>query len=97
MSEKKDIIKTILIVWIIAATGYVAMDVWNDYKIKGIQAAYQQGQKETIAQVINQAKNGQCQPFDVSDGENKIQILDASCLAQTQQNNLPTIVDGDTK
>lgn len=85
MSEKKDIIKTILIVWIIATTGYVAMDVWNDYKIKGIQAAYQQGQKETIAQVINQMKNGQCQPFDISDGEGKTQIVDASCLPQAQR------------
>lgn len=97
MSEKKDIIKTILIVWIIATTGYVAMDVWNDYKIKGIQAAYQQGQKETIAQVISQAKNGQCQPFDVSDGENKTQIMDASCLSQAQQTDLSVGAENSTK
>lgn len=97
MSEKKDIIKTILIVWVIATTGYVAMDVWNDYKIKGIQAAYQQGQKETIAQVINQAKNGQCQPFDVSDGEGKTQIVDASCLSQAQQADLPMDVENGAK
>ena len=77
---KKEILKTILIIWLFAATSYVVFNEWNSYKAKGIQAAYQQGITDTIGKLINQTQQNPCQPVDVSLQDKKIQVVDATCL-----------------
>ena len=79
---KQDILKTILIVWLFAATGYILFDLYNGYKIKGIQAAYQQGFSESIDQIIQQMQKSGCAPFEIQNGEAKAKIVDAQCLPQ---------------
>ena len=81
-SGKQDIIKTIIIIWFIAATGYVLADQYNGYKIRGIQAAYQQGFSESIDQIMQQMQKSGCAPFEIQNGEAKAKIVDAQCLPQ---------------
>jgi hypothetical protein len=80
--SKQEIGKTLLIAWFVVATLYVGYDLWNDYKIKGINAAYEAGMENVITKIVTQTAEGQCQPFDVTSGETKVQIIDASCSAQ---------------
>lgn len=82
---KNDILKTIVIIWLFAATSYVVFNEWNSYKEKGIQAAYQQGMTDTIGKLIDQTQKNPCQPVDVSLQNTKIQVVDAKCLQQTEQ------------
>lgn len=77
---KKEILKTILIIWLFAATTYVIWNEWSAYKVQGIQAAYQQGYTEAIGQLIDQTQKTPCQPVDVNLQDNKIQVVDAKCL-----------------
>jgi uncharacterized lipoprotein YajG len=83
--NKQDILKTLLIIWFVGATGYVAYDIYASYKIRGMQAAYNQGYADSISQVIDQTEKNQCQPLDIHNADKKIQTVDARCLpAQTQ-------------
>jgi hypothetical protein len=80
---KREILKTVVIIWLFTATSYVIYNEWNAYKVKGIQAAYQQGVAETIGQLIDQTQKNQCQPVDVNLQDKKIQVVDAKCLGAT--------------
>jgi len=91
---KKEILKTILIIWLFAATSYVVYNEWNNYKIKGIQTAYQQGTMDTITQLINQMQKSPCQPIDVSLSGNKIQVVNATCLPAAQTAPQPASTAG---
>jgi hypothetical protein len=86
---KREILKTILIVWLFAATSYVVYNEWNSYKTKGIDQAYQQGRIETITQLIDQTTKNGCQPVDVNLQDKKIQVVDATCLSQAALQQFP--------
>jgi len=86
---KNDIPKTIVIIWLFAATGYVVFNEWSGYKEKGIQAAYQQGVADTVSKLIDQAQKNPCQPIDVNLQDKKIQIVDAKCLPASQTAQQP--------
>lgn len=78
--NKEDIIKIILTVWFIVATIYVGYDIWNDYKIIGVQKAYNQGIEDMTVKVIDEIGKTGCDPVDVYAGEKKTQIVNAQCL-----------------
>jgi hypothetical protein len=82
MERRNEIFKTIVIIWIVAATGYVVFDLWSDYKVKGIQAAYQTGKNETIQQLIDEVKKNGCQPLGITKDQQTLQVINADCLGQ---------------
>jgi hypothetical protein len=82
--NKQDIFKTIIIIWFIATTSYVAYDQYSDYKIKGIQAAYQSGYGAAIDDLINKSKESQCQSFEVAKDSDKVSLVNTDCLKQTE-------------
>ncbi|HEX8974270.1 MAG TPA: hypothetical protein VF817_02160 [Patescibacteria group bacterium] len=82
---RQDVIKTVLIIWFLAATGYVIWDQYQGFKIRGMQASYQQGYGDAINQVIDQAKKEGCQPFEVRSNETKVQVVSGQCLQQANQ------------
>lgn len=81
---KQDILKILTIMWFVAATGYVAYDQYLGYKVRGMQAAYQQGYADSVAQLIGEAEKNQCQPFEVKKDDKKIQLVNGQCLQQAQ-------------
>src|SRR5689334_22528737 len=86
---KQDIIKTVIIVWFMATTGYVIFDQYNTYKVRGIQAAYQQAYADSVDQLIAQTQKNQCTPFEVHNGEKKITVVSGECVAQQQPQQAP--------
>lgn len=78
--NKQDIFKTVLIIWFVAATGYVIYDQYASYKVLGIQAAYQQGYTDSVSRLIAEAEKSQCQPFEVRKDETKISLVNGQCL-----------------
>jgi predicted negative regulator of RcsB-dependent stress response len=90
MLNKQEIIKTIAIIWILGSILYIGYDTWNDYKIRGIQQAYQAGIDDSMKQIFDKNKESQCkQPIEISFQGNKLNIIDIACLQQpkeTEQN-----------
>jgi len=86
MFSGKEFIKTVVIVWIIGSIIYIGFDIWNDYKIKGIQQAYQSGVTDSIKQIFDKSQASQCkQPVEITLGDNKMEIVDVNCLKQAQR------------
>ena len=82
--SKQDIIKTLVIIWFVATTGYVIYDIYEGYKIRGIKAAYEAGYAESIDQLIKESEKG-CQPIDVNKADKKIQLVNAQCMQSAEQ------------
>lgn len=81
--NKQDVFKTALIIWFIAATGYVAYDQYLGYKVRGMQAAYQQGATDATKQLFDKSQAGQCkETVTVTLGESKLELIDVKCLQQ---------------
>lgn len=88
--EKKDILKTFFILWFVLATGYVLYDQYLEYKLRGMQASYQQGIADSVSQLIEQTQKSGCVPFEVTKDKEKIQLVDGQCLQQSQIPNQQT-------
>lgn len=84
MTTKTEIIRTVLVVWFLAATIYVAYDIWNEYEVKGIKAAYQEGVENTVNELISQVEKSGCDPIDVYSGDKKLQLVSYVCLSGMQ-------------
>lgn len=69
-------------VWLVAATLYMAYDLWSSYQSRLAKRHYQAGLAEAVSQVIAQAEQSQCQPFEVYSGEKKVFLLDIQCLSK---------------
>ena len=79
--NKQDVAKTVLIIWFIAATGYVAYDQYLGFKVRGMQAAYQQGITDAAKQIFDKSQAGQCkEAVTITLGENKLEFIDVKCL-----------------
>jgi hypothetical protein len=80
--NKQDVMKTVLIIWFVGATIYVAYDLYAGYKIRGMQQAYQTGYATSVDDLIKKAEGSQCQPFEVQKDGKKIQLVNGQCLQQ---------------
>jgi hypothetical protein len=83
--NKQDVLKTVLILWFVATTCYVAYDQYASYKVKGISQAYNSGYVAAIDELIKKTKESGCQPFEVTKDEEKVSIVDNSCLSAQAQ------------
>lgn len=90
MISRNDIVKTLLIIWFVASTGYVIVDLYVGYRIRGIQAAYQNGYVSSVSDFLKKLQDNKCQPVDVKKNDNeKIQVIDVECLKQQQEQQVP--------
>ena len=89
--KKEEFVKTLIVSWFIVATLYVGYDIWNDYKAKGVDAAYKAGVSDTINQLIRQTEEKGCQPIEVYSGEKKVEFIDMACLQSPE-----TELEGDS-
>jgi predicted negative regulator of RcsB-dependent stress response len=86
MFTKQDLIKSAILIWIIGSITYIGWDAWNDYKIRGIQQAYQTGLNDATKQLFEKNQAGQCkEPITVTLGENKLELIDVKCLNQAPE------------
>lgn len=83
MLNKQEIIKTVVVVWILGSVLYIGYDTWNDYKIRGMQQAYQAGIDASAKQIFEKNQASQCkQPIEISFQGNKLNLIDVECLKQ---------------
>jgi len=88
-SKKQLIFKTLLIIWLVIATGYILFDLYRRYQVSLISQAYNAGLTDTINNVIKQAEESKCQPFDAYSGEKKVSLIDVKCLQNAAQEEAP--------
>jgi hypothetical protein len=90
MISRNDIVKTLMIVWFVATTGYVIADLYIGYRVRGIQAAYQNGYASSVSDFVKKLQDNKCQPVEIKKNENeKIQVIDVQCLKQQQEQQGP--------
>lgn len=83
MFTKQDLIKSAILIWIVGSAVYIVFDTWNDYKIRGVQQAYQAGVNDTTKQIFEKSQALQCkEALVVTSGENKMELVDVKCLQQ---------------
>lgn len=82
--EKKQLGRLLLLGWAAAATAYFVSDVWSDYKIKGINAAYEQGRAEVFSGIFEKAQNV-CASFEVEYSGQKVELVNAQCLKGNEE------------
>ena len=78
--NKQDILKTVLIIWFLATTFYFVYDQYAGYKVRGMQAAYQQGYQASITELIAKSKESNCKGFGIKQGSEELNLIDVKCL-----------------
>lgn len=75
------ILLIVLLAWAVFSLVYIGYDTWTDFKAGQMNQAYQQGRVDTVNNLISRAQKD-CQPFSVNSQNNKINLIDVSCLQQ---------------
>jgi len=91
MEKSKKVLKIVLIIWAVVASGYVIFSMWNDFKINFQQKVYQAGVSDTVNSLIKQANDSKCEPFEVYNGDNKTQLISVSCLQKEGDQGKKTV------
>ncbi len=76
--SKIFILIIILVIWAIFSVGYIGYDVWSDFKLRELEQVYQQGRRDTVNALIQQAQK--CEPFPVFSGEQRVNLINTDCL-----------------
>jgi hypothetical protein len=82
MFTKQDIAKAIVLIWVIGSAAYIIYDTWNDYKIQGVQQAYQNGFNASTKQIFDKVQESQCKSIEVTFQGNKLELIDVGCIQQ---------------
>jgi hypothetical protein len=82
MFTKKDIIKALISIWIVGSIIYIGYDAWNDYKLRGIQQAYQAGFNDSTKQLFDKIQDSQCRSIEITFQGNKLELIDVECIQQ---------------
>jgi hypothetical protein len=77
--NKQDILKTVLIVWLMASTAYVVYDIYDNFRIKSAQAAYQQGYVDSAREVIEKVSEANCVPIEIRTGDESVAVVAGTC------------------
>jgi hypothetical protein len=83
--SRQDVFKTLIIIWFIGTTGYFIYDIYINYRVRGMQMAYNDGYGASVNDLIKKATSNKCQPFEVQKDGTKLQLIDISCLQQQNQ------------
>jgi hypothetical protein len=93
---RQDVFKTLMIIWFVATTGYVLVDLYLGYKVRGMQQAYKTGYAASVDDLVKQAEGSQCQPFEVQKDGKKTKLLNAQCVQQQTQQSSQTETQAQT-
>lgn len=63
--KKIDWRSALLIIWVVVTFLYIANNIWHDFKIGTMQNAYIAGKTDTVNELLDQASNKECKPFNV--------------------------------
>ena len=85
--SKQDVLKTIIIIWFVGATGYVIYDTYIGYKVRGMQAAYNAGYSTSVNDLIGKISNSNCQPIEIKKDNTDIKLIDYGCLQKQTETN----------
>lgn len=77
--QKKQIIHTIALIWIILSAAFIIYDTWTDFQTTKLDQAYKSGKYEILNGLVQQAGQG-CNPISVSDGQGQVQVVNYNCL-----------------
>ena len=78
----KTILYIVVFLWIVFSVVYIANNMWTDYKNVQLVQSYEQGKRDIINQLIQEAKK--CEPFPVFSGGEQINLIDVNCQAEGQ-------------
>ena len=85
MFTKQDLIKTLVIVYIVGSVIYIGWDSWHNYQVNGVQAAYQAGATDTVKQILDKSTADQCKSgVPITLAGTTTQFVDVKCLQQPQ-------------
>ncbi len=91
--NKKLVLCIISLIWLVFSIGYIAWDLWGDFKAGQMSAAYQNGYAQAIINVAEEANK--CASTGVplnlgNDSEGQpitVTIVGVSCLQPAQENS----------
>jgi|GEM_PF-1949103 len=81
--DMKSVYIMILVLWIVFSVSYVVLDVWEEFKINKMEAAYNQGKADAVRTVIRET--AKCSAVPLYDGDKKVEIFSLECLKKAQQ------------
>lgn len=77
---KQHLIPTVIGLYIVGSLGYIGYNEWTNFKLNYSVAAFQNGQADTISQLINQAEDPSCQPFSVYNQQKEVRLVNVVCV-----------------
>ena len=90
MPKKPLIVKSLLIIWLVLATGYILFDIYSRYQATIMQKVYATGVTDTVNSLIKQTEQSNCQPFSVYNASTTVSLLDVKCLQQPTASTSPS-------
>ena len=79
---KQIIAILILTLWALFSAAYIINDLWQDFKLTQLSAAYNQAKAETVQQLIQESSK--CQPFNIYNQEQKVDLIAVHCLSEEE-------------
>lgn len=73
-----------LMVWWAISFIYIAYSMYMNFQYSVMQSSYMQWKTDTITELLKQAENKECQPFNVYSQDKKIDLINVACLQQWQ-------------
>ena len=81
--NKKIIIHLLIALWFVFSLGYIKWDLWDDFRIRRLTLALEQGQINAINQIIKQTDT-ECEPLRLFSEETEVNLINVVCLEQDQ-------------
>ena len=81
MFTKKNVLHFLGVVWILVSVGYIVVDQWQDFKVRELSVAYQNGRADAIRTIMTEVDK--CKPLPLFSDEKEISVVSIECLQQT--------------
>lgn len=82
--------KGAIALYIVLSLVYMLYSFWGTVVVGYGQKAFTQGREATIAQLIQQAEDKNCQPFSVYAAEKEVQLINITCLKAPETEDAST-------
>lgn len=73
----------LLATWGVVSFVYICFSTYTNFVNGVLQNAYITGGNDTVINLITQASNKECKPFNVYAGDKKVDLINVACLQQT--------------
>lgn len=87
--ERKKMITIGLVAWAVFTVAYIITDQIRDFKLFYVQQvsrdSYNRGQEDTVLKLIEESRK--CEPFFISIGDNKVDLIAVDCLDKNNVDN----------